>query len=356
MGLWQWSWRAVRFFAPALDRGEAENVAVKLPAVLGDLLSLLVLLSLFRHEPGRGLSLAALYWSLPLSWLPSAVLGFLDAAYAPLAVLGLVAAARGRGALAGALVAVAALVKPQALLVAPAALVALDSGRARAIGAGLAVAGAALLPFALAGTLEEAVTHVFRILFQNRLSAGYANPWWLVGHLANGGGLTDRVEYATLAAVGVPARVLGIGSFLAALAFVLRRAPTDPVLAGAGSVLAYGILALGVHENHPHPMFLAFLATGFASRKLRTIVSLLAASYLLNMLALSGIGRFYGLRYLEVESLAAAVSSLRMGLGFDLTLALAVLNTVLFAVFLASSGARGEAESRSEKRWGAPAH
>jgi hypothetical protein len=338
MALWQWSWKGVRFFAPGMDRGEAENVAVKLPAVLGDLLSILVLLSLFRQEPGRGLTLAALYWSLPLSWLPSATLGFLDAAYAPLAVLGLVAAGKGRGALAGALVALAALIKPQALLFAPAALVALESAnwvRVRAIAAGVAVASAALVPFALAGTIEEAITHVFRILFQYRLSAGYANPWWVVGHLASGGGFVDRVDYATLDAVGFPARVLGTGSFLAALAFLLHRASKSSVLAGAGSVFAYSILALGVHENHPHPMFLAFVATGLACRRLRTMVSLLGASYVLNMLALSGIGRFYGLRYLEVEALAAAVSSLRMGLGFDLTLALAILNTVLFAVFLA---------------------
>jgi hypothetical protein len=263
------------------------------------------------------------------------VLGFLDAAYAPFALLGLVAAGKGRGMLAGALIALAALIKPQALLFAPAALLALESGRARAIAAGFAVAFAALVPFALAGTLEEAVTHVFRILFQHRLSAGYANPWWVLGHLANGGGFTDRIEYATLDAVGFPAGVLGTASFLAALAFVLRRAPKSPFLAGAGSVLAYGVMALGVHENHPHPMFLAFLATGLRSRRLRAIAGLLAASYVLNMLALSGIGRFYGLRYLDVESLAAAVSSLRMGLGFDLTLALAILNTVLFAVFLA---------------------
>ena len=48
---------------------------------------------------------------------------------------------------------------------------------------GLTVVGVALIPFIVAGTLDEAVTHVFRILFQQRLSAGYANPWWLVGWL-----------------------------------------------------------------------------------------------------------------------------------------------------------------------------
>jgi hypothetical protein len=59
-------------------------------------------------------------------------------------------------------------------------------------------------------------------------------------------------------------------------------------------------------------------------------------SYFLNMLALSGLGRFYGLRYMELEPLSAAISSLRMGLGFDLTLLLGLLNTALFLFFLAS--------------------
>jgi hypothetical protein len=336
MALWRWSWKAVALAAPGLDRAEAENVAVKLPAVLGDVLSLLLLLYLFRRQPLRGLTLGALYWTLPLSWLPSAVLGFLDSGYAPFAVLGLVAASKGQPALAAALVAMAALIKPQALLVAPAAFAALDSGRARAVGAGLAVVAFALVPFALAGTLEEAVTHVFRILFQQRLSAGFANLWWAVGHLANGAGLGARVEYASLGALPFPAGLVGTALFAAAAAYVLFKSSRAVLLAGALLVLSYGILAVGVHENHPHSMFLAFAATGLYSKRLRILVAILSLSYVLNMLSLSALGRFYGLRYIALEPLAFSVSSLRMALGFDLTLLLAVLNTALFALVLVS--------------------
>lgn len=335
MALWRWSWKAVVLTAPDLDRAEAENAAVKLPAVLGDVLSVLLLIYWFRSQPRRGLVLGALYWALPLSWLPSAVLGFLDSGYAPLAVLGLVAAARGQPAFAGALVALAALIKPQALLVAPAALAALDSGRLRAVVSGLAVVAAALVPFVLAGTLEEAVTHVFRILFQQRLSAGFANGWWVVGHLANGGGLGARVEYGSLGALPFPAPLAGTALFVAAAAYVLVRSARVAVLAGALLVFSYGILAVGVHENHPHSMFLAFAATGLYSRRLRVLVSILSTSYLLNMLSLSALGRFYGLRYMALEPLASSVSSLRMVFGFDLTLLLGVLNTTLFVFVLA---------------------
>ncbi|MGH9333686.1 MAG: hypothetical protein ACRD21_08050, partial [Vicinamibacteria bacterium] len=334
MALWRWSWKAVTFVAPGLNRGEAENVAVKLPAVLGDVASVLLLLFLFRDRPERGLTLGALYWALPVSWLSSAVLGFLDAAYAPVAVLGLVAVERGRALRSGALFALAGLIKPQALIMAPAALVSLRSGRLRAIGAGLGVVAVALFPFVLAGTLDEAVTHVFRILFQQRLSGGFANVWWFVGHIANGFDLGAPVQYATIASLPIRPALFGTALFACAAAFILFKARGAACLPGGSLVLAYGTFAMGVHENHPHAMFLAFAATGLLSKRLRVLVSLLSLSYVLNLLSLSGLGRFYGLRYMELEPVLPWISSLRMGLGFDLTLFLALVNTFLFAWLL----------------------
>ena len=64
-----------------------------------------------------------------------------------------------------------------------------------------------------------------------------------------------------------------------------------------------------------------------------------AAVYVLNMLLLSGIGRFYGPRYAALEPAARALATWRMALGFDLTLLLAAFNTALFAVLLAALGA-----------------
>jgi len=195
---------------------------------------------------------------------------------------------------------------------------------------------AALVPFALAGTLEEAVTHVFRILFQQRLSAGFANLWWVVGHAASEAGLWERVEYASIDSLPIPAGLAGTALFLLAMAYILFTASRSGCLAGAALVFAYGTFAMGVHENHPHSMFLAFAATGLFSRRLRALVALLSLSYVLNMLSLSALGRFYGLRYMALEPLAATVASLRMSLGFDLTLLLGVLNTGLFVFVLAS--------------------
>jgi len=326
MALWRWSWKSVDFLFAGFDRGEKENIAVKLPAVVGDVAAVLLLILVL---PGRP-STALLYWALPVSWLPSAVLGFLDAAYVPVAVCALVAAGRGRGGWTGVLIALAALIKPQALIIAPVAAVALWPDRARlgrAIGAGLATVALALVPFVLAGTLDEAVTHVFRIIFQERLSAGYANLWWVVGHLSNGGAWNEAVQYARIDALDFPASAVGVGAFALLSVWFCRRFGGEPCFAAGAVVFAYGLLTLGVHENHPHAMFLAFAASGLAWKRRRSLfVAVIATSYVLNMLSLSVMGRFYGLRYLSVESISSALSGLRMGLGFDLTLLLAVVN------------------------------
>jgi hypothetical protein len=96
------------------------------------------------------------------------------------------------------------------------------------------------------------------------------------------------------------------------------------------------MLAVGVHENHPHPMFLLLLCTALPSRRLRVVALGTALVYVLNMLMLSGIGRFYGPRYAALEPAARALATWRMAPGFDFTLALALANTVLFAVLLAA--------------------
>ena len=97
------------------------------------------------------------------------------------------------------------------------------------------------------------------------------------------------------------------------------------------------MLALGVHENHPHGMILAFAATGLFSRRLQIAVGILSLTYVLNMLCLSGLGRFYGLRYMALEPAISWSNDLRMSLGFDLTLVLALVNISVFVWLLLSA-------------------
>ena len=302
-----------------------------------------LLLALFRATPSRAAALAAAYWALPMSWLSSGVLGFLDGALAALVVLSLAAAGRGRAVLAGSALALAGLIKPTALVVAPAAWCALAASGvapARAVAAGVATVLASLVPFVLAGTLQTAMVHVYRILFQGTLSGGFPNPWWLLGHaltVANEGApLAGPVRFAKIDLLTLPAGPVGTLLFAAAAVLVWRahrnRAGVPAAcLAGAMLVLAYGVCAVGVHENHPHALFLLLFATGLASRGLRVLTMGCALVYVANMLMLSGLGRFYGPRYAMLEPLARGLAGLRMAPGFDLTLALAVLQIALFA-------------------------
>lgn len=344
MALWRWSFLAVTWGEPRLDPAEAANVAAKLPAVLGDVLAWPLLLYVLRRRPLRGLWCGALYWALPVSWLSSGVLGFLDGACAPLLVLAVAAAGEGRATLAGASLALACLIKPTGVVVAPAMVVALLQARAsltRSIVAGLAVVATALAPFAAAGTLSTAVVHVYRILFQERLSGGFPNPWWLAGHLLTLGpeGLSAAVQYARVELLPVPARAVGGVLFAAAAAWIVSRQRGSPgaapaLLSAGGLFFAYAILAVGVHENHPHPLFLLLLAAGLVTPMQRALWAGLGASYVLNMLLVSGLGRFHGPRHAALEPLAASLRAWRLAPGFDATLLLAALNLVLFGLML----------------------
>jgi hypothetical protein len=346
MLLWQGAWWASRWLGGGgLVSYEAEAIAAKLPAILGDLLAVGVLLWAFRGEGRRGAVLAALYWALPISWLSSALLGFFDGSFVGLAVAALVMAGRGRAAAAGALVALAALVKATALLVAPAVAAALLARRApvrRAVAAGVAVVAAALVPFALAGTLPAAVAHCYRIIFQKRLSGGFANPWWLLTEaiaVREGRPAGGPVPFVHIQTVPLPVNAIGAAAFLLIAAWVVRglwRRPSDraAALAGGVLVLAYGMVAVGVHENHAHPFVLAMLASGLYTRRHQMLAAVFFTTYVLNMIALSGLGRFYGLRYMLLEPLLPAVQAFRTAPGFDVTLALAVVNIAAFVVLL----------------------
>ena len=166
--------------------------------------------------------------------------------------------------------------------------------------------------------MKEAVTHVFRIIFQERLSGGYANVWWIVGHLTSGDPLAAPVSYARIDSLELPIRLMAYSLFALSVAWFCHSARSG-VLPGAAVIFTYGMLALGVHENHPHGMILAFTATGLFSRRLQIAVGILSLTYVLNMLCLSGLGRFYGLRYMALEPAIPLVqrSPDELGVRFD---------------------------------------
>jgi hypothetical protein len=343
LAAWAESWR---FFTskPRPYRGDAaENLAVKFPAVLGDLLAVVVLVWAFRGDPRLAFSLAVLYWIFPVSWVSSAVLGFFDGFVPPFLLVSLLLVPTAPF-LAGVAFAVTCLIKPTAAVALPVLFLALPrSAWLKVIGGGALITTLVLLPYAFAGTLQTAIIHVFRLFSQDRISGGYANPWWVLGHatmvFSGKAEWADPIAYVRRDSFDLP---LGLIGFLAAglvagwVLYTARRIRTAPAVVYASALLLFiwGVLTIGVHDNHNHPLFLLLVATGLETTFLRGFAFVAATSTLLGSICLHGFGRFYGAGWQAVLPFAQSMDRLRMALGFDLTLLLTFVNCVLLAIAL----------------------
>jgi len=343
LAAWGESWR---FFTskPRPYRGDAaENLAVKFPAVLGDLLAVVVLIWAFRGNPRLASSLALLYWLFPVSWVSSAVLGFFDGFVPPFLLVSLLLVPTSPF-LAGVAFAVTCLIKPTAAVALPVLFLALPrTVWPRVIGGGALITTLVLLPYAFAGTLQTAIIHVFRLFSQDRISGGYANPWWVFGHatlvFSGKAEWADSIAYVRRDVFDLP---LGLFGFLAAglvalwVVYIAKRIRTarSVVYVSALLLFIWGVLTIGVHDNHNHPLFLLLVATGLQTTFLKRFAFAAATSTLLGSICLHGLGRFYGPEWRAVLPLADSVARLRMAPGFDLTLLLSLLNCVLLTVAL----------------------
>lgn len=344
LAAWGVSWR---FFTskPRPYRGdEAENVAVKFPAVLGDALAVVALLWAFRGDPPRARWLAAVYWCFPTTWVSSAVHGNFDGFIPPFLIISLVLAGTSP-LLAGVMFAVTCLIKPTAVVALPILFLATPAlGRKLVVAGGAALTAVVMLPYLFAGTLATAIVHIGRLFSQDRISGGYANPWWLLGHLTmvlrGRAEWADPIDYVRRDAFAWPAGVLGFVAMAWVGAWIMFQArrvcnPGAVAYAAALLLLSWGLLTVGVHDNHNHPLFLLLVATGLQTRFLRRFTAAAATSTLLGSLCLHGLGRFYGPQWKSVLPLADSIARMRMALGFDLTIVLAIVNCALLVVALA---------------------
>ena len=343
LAAWGGSWR---FFTakPRPYRGdEAENLAVKFPAVIGDVLAVVVLSWAFRGAIRIALPLAALYWIFPITWISSAVHGNFDGFVPPFLLVSLLITGAFPFA-GGAVFAVTCLIKPTVAVALPAIfLLAPRAGWARVVAGGALVTAAVFLPFAFAGTLPTAVVHIVRLFSQERISGGYANPWWLIGHgatvLRDQAEWGDPIDYVRRDAIALPLGLIGFvaaGLVAASVLFQARRIVTarSAVYVAALLLFSWGILTVGVHDNHNHPLFLLLIATGLRTPFLRVFTAAAATATVLGSVCLHGLGRYYGAQWRSVLPLADQVARLRMAPGFDLTVVLAVVNSVLLIVAL----------------------
>lgn len=176
-------------FSPEFDLSAPGLTAlIKLPAIVADLLTAVLIYRLVRREKGErpALTWTALYAFNPAVWYTSAWWGQLEALYTLLMVLSLAAAAGGRTGRAWAWLAAGVLVKPHAGIIAPVLLVASwREGGWRALARGGLAAGSVLAlvlaPLAWVGQLPALWAQLRALAGQQLfLTMNAHNLWYLL--------------------------------------------------------------------------------------------------------------------------------------------------------------------------------
>ncbi len=294
-----------RLFSPEFDLSSPGLTAlIKLPAVIADLLTAVLIYRLVRRETGHGrpaLIWAGLYAFNPAVWYTSAWWGQLEALHALCMVLSLAAAAGGRTGRAWGWLAAGVLVKPHAAIIAPVLLVAgWREGGWRALLRGGLVAGTVLAlvlaPLAWVGELPALWAQLRASAGQQRFLTMNAHNLWYLLSLGRGSFAArgDSPIYDNQPLIGpFTGWQIGLGLLgawcLLVVAVLWRRSrhglrPPDLYLAAAALALGLFVLPAESHERYLFPV-LALLAPVLpGSRPTRWLFLGLSVTLFLNLL------------------------------------------------------------------------
>ena len=286
--------RLVPAFATAGDAADVGvRVALKVPALLGELAIVAGLWAVLRGRPGLAVAAILGILLVPATWYLGAWWGQLDAVYVALCLWAAILASRDRRWAFAVLLGLAMMTKPQALfLAAPFAAYAIGRwGPRRALPVllvAIAVAGVTWLPFLPYGGVADYLRNLD--FYQNGeypiLSVRAWNPWWLVQAVLGGGAFvldsTPALGPLTARHVGIAATAVAeVAIFVA----VLRRATPERLYLGlAGATLAAFCLMTSMHERYAFAA-LVFLAPLLGRRPVQVAWAILAVAISLNVVA-----------------------------------------------------------------------
>ncbi len=177
------------WISPAFRDGPLLNLTIKLPLLLAELATSVLLGWAVgrRCGPGAGLTALASYWLNPAVLLGGSILAFLDAFYGLALVIGAIALLHGRlrGLWLGWALALA--LKPQALLLLPIVILLTSrAGPGRLVRYMMPAAGLLLaisLPMLVSGHLLGLIAGVAGNAHEGYVSANQFNIWWLWSYL-----------------------------------------------------------------------------------------------------------------------------------------------------------------------------
>ena len=281
-------------FASAGDAADVGvRIALKVPALLGELAIVAGLFTVLRERPPLTVAAILAVLLVPATWYLGAWWAQLDAVYVAICLWAAIAASRDRHWAFAVLLGLAMMTKPQALfLAAPFAGYAIGRwGVRRAALVGLVAVAVAMLTW-LPFVPYDGVADYLRNLdyYQNGeypiLSVRAWNPWWLLQTALAG----DAFVLDSTPLLGpLTSRHLGIAMTAVAegMVFVtlLRRATPERLYLGlAAATLVAFCLMTSMHERYAYAA-LVFLAPLLARRSVQIAWGILAVAISLNVVA-----------------------------------------------------------------------
>lgn len=284
-------------FDPAFDNAILFRTVIKIPSILADLGTALLLFLLVTKLWGKrkGLLAMLVYTFHPAVLYDTAVWGQTDAIYTLFIVASLLAYLHNRMMLMGALLAFAFLSKMQTVFIFPLIVILLLIGNRKqflhVFLGGANVLLLILLPFAFGGTLENALS-VFAdsVGYYTVVSSAAYNIWWAL--LGDSAGTMNDTELLFGLLSYRSAGLLLFGSVsLAALILLIKplqmKAKANAsALFLAASLLAYGFFLFNteMHERYLFPYIALALPVAFLSRKAACIYAGTSFLYFMNLL------------------------------------------------------------------------
>jgi len=281
-------------FASAGDAADVGvRIALKVPALLGELAIVAGLFTVLRERPPLTVAAILAVLLVPATWYLGAWWAQLDAVYVAICLWAAIAASRDRHWAFAVLLGLAMMTKPQALfLAAPFAGYAIGRwGVRRAALVGLVAVAVAMLTW-LPFVPYDGVADYLRNLdyYQNGeypiLSVRAWNPWWLLQTALAGDAFvldsTPVLGPLTPRHLGIVLTGLAEGVVFVAL---LRRATPERLYLGlAAATLAAFCLMTSMHERYAFAA-LVFLAPLLARRPVQVAWGILAVAVSLNVVA-----------------------------------------------------------------------
>lgn len=281
-------------FSPGFDRfAPVFRVLIKLPAILADIVTALLLFFLLASAVSRraGFIGAGVYALHPAVIYDSAVWGQVDSIFTLFIVASLLALTRQRWLLTGALAALAVLFKLQAIIVTPVLLLFFLKGwrpALRIIFGGLLATGIVLLPFALTGGLDSIWrVYLHSVGYYPQLSYGAYNLWQALFD-EDAGRTNTEIFFWVLSyrQTGLLLFALALLPFplLRLKALLSERNPLLPFLYAALSAYAFFLLNTEMHERYLFPLMPLGLPLLFLGRGPAISYVIASVLFLLNLL------------------------------------------------------------------------